>query len=149
LSDFISIIIGRRLLTIIERETSALAMLLCLLATLILPTLFCIAPVAFGYYDIKVSYANLPHGFFLIALGLSNAFGALAALLFFIISATVLLHRLFWPVLRRPVMAAHRHGLLQQRKLLGGAGVALLGHASPVGQWLEQSLKSVHISFGG
>ena len=82
-------------------------------------------------------------------LGLSNAFGALAALLFFIISATVLLHRLFWPVLRRPVMAAHRHGLLQQRKLLGGAGVALLGHASPVGQWLEQSLKSVHISFGG
>lgn len=55
-----------------------------------------------------------------------NTIDALACLLFFFLMATMLAHRLFWPVLEGPIYAFQRHGLLKHKGWLVAAGVGLL-----------------------
>jgi hypothetical protein len=55
-----------------------------------------------------------------------NTIDALACLLFFFLMATMLVHRLFWPVLEGPIYAFQRYGLLNHKGWLVAAGVGLL-----------------------
>lgn len=50
----------------------------------------------------------------------------IACSVFFIVMLTVLLHRLMWPILERPIYALHRYGVIRNKKLLWGVGSALL-----------------------
>jgi hypothetical protein len=76
----------------------------------------------------------------------SNLLDALVSLSWFLIAIMMLLHRLLWPLIERPVYALFRHRVFsEQKKLVFFSGVALLGLAIPsVGHALENVVKAVH-----
>lgn len=63
-------------------------------------------------------------------LSCSNFVDALGASVFIMLGLLMLLHRVFWPLLARPVYALADLGVIGHRKLLGTAGLALLGYAT-------------------
>jgi hypothetical protein len=79
-------------------------------------------------------------------LGFSNSLDALVSLSLLIIAVIMLVHRLFWPIIERPVYALFRHHVFsEQKKLVFFSGVALLAFAVPwVGHALENLVKAVH-----
>jgi hypothetical protein len=62
---------------------------------------------------------------------LTNLYSAIVAASFTFMAITLILHRLLWPILNRPLYAIQRFRLFEQRKVLFGAGATLLGLASP------------------
>jgi len=48
-----------------------------------------------------------------------------ACSVFFLVMFAVLVHRLMWPILERPIYALHRYGVIRQKALLWSIGVAL------------------------
>jgi hypothetical protein len=83
---------------------------------------------------------------FLLYVGASNFLDALVSLSWFLIAIVMLLHRLFWPLIERPVYALFRYRVFsEQKKLVFFSGVALVGLAVPsVGQAVENVVKAVH-----
>jgi hypothetical protein len=81
----------------------------------------------------------------LLFVGSSNFLDALVSLSWFLIAIMMLLHRLFWPLIERPVYAVFRYRVFsEQKKLVFFSGVALLGLAVPwVGRALENLVKEV------
>jgi hypothetical protein len=67
------------------------------------------------------------HQSFLASLGASNILDGLVACVFFILLFTFLAHRLIWPVVKRPVYAMARCGIVRRRKLFLVLGLALVG----------------------
>jgi hypothetical protein len=63
--------------------------------------------------------------------GATNIFGAIVSATFVVVSVTVLVHRVFWASLERPLYAMHRFRLFQRRGLLCYAGTVLLAFAIP------------------
>ena len=59
---------------------------------------------------------------------MTNVVDALAALLFFALSSLMLLHRLLWPMVNRPLYATARLGIVRRKKLCILAGFALLAY---------------------
>ena len=62
---------------------------------------------------------------------MSNLFDALCLLLLIMVIAALLIHRLVWPIIKRPVYAANRKQLIKNTKLLGALGTMLLLYAFP------------------
>jgi hypothetical protein len=81
-----------------------------------------------------------------LATSLSNVFDTLVSLAWVFVASGMLLHRIIWPLIERPIYALHRHHVLtDQKKLLFFGGVALVGLAIPsVGKTLESVVKAVH-----
>jgi hypothetical protein len=82
------------------------------------------------------SVASGTHGWltcliFLCKISISNLFTALAALVVVLVPLVALLHRLVWPVISRPIYAAHRHGLIAQHNFLTALGFSCLLLAWP------------------
>jgi hypothetical protein len=74
-----------------------------------------------------------------LALAASNNVVAMCLAAYVGICVGMLGHRLFWPILERPLYAACRFGLVRRKKLLGAAGVTLLAAAIPgVAELLKQ-----------
>jgi hypothetical protein len=78
---------------------------------------------------------NAPHVFmhnstFVILLSLSNSFDILIAAAFVIMACAMLIHRMFWPLLARPIYALAELGIRGHRRLLGTVGMALVGIAA-------------------
>jgi hypothetical protein len=74
-------------------------------------------------------------------LAATNILDALLSLLFLVVAALMLLHRLVWPVIERPVFALCRyHVFLKQKKVVFTVGVTLLGIALPQVETLIRSL---------
>lgn len=63
-------------------------------------------------------------------LSCSNFVDALAASIFIIFGVLMLLHRVFWPLLARPVYALADLGVIGHRKLFGTVGLVLMGYAT-------------------
>ncbi|QEG40449.1 hypothetical protein [Roseimaritima ulvae] len=75
------------------------------------------------------------------AMNLTVFFPALALAL---LSASLILHRLFWPSVSRPVYALARAGIVKRRKTTFAIGIALLTSALPLfGKWIKLSLSSL------
>jgi hypothetical protein len=77
--------------------------------------------------------------------GASNFLDALVSLTWFILAIMMLLHRLLWPLIERPVYALFRYRVFsEQKKLTFFSGVALVGLAVPrVGHALENLVKAI------
>jgi hypothetical protein len=56
----------------------------------------------------------------------TNMFSAAVAFFAVALMTAALLHRLLWPMIKRPLYAIHRHELIKNPKLLWGIGIALL-----------------------
>jgi hypothetical protein len=116
-----------------------------------------VAPLFYVYllsYHVSVfgprigpSLVSRPHGFliFLYDISVTNLFTALAAFVVVLAMLAALLHRLAWPVISRPMYAAHRHGLIAQHKLLTGLGVSCLLLAWPHNIFVKAIAKAVHL----
>jgi len=61
------------------------------------------------------------------------AFGNLVLFVFICIygafSLTLVIHKIIWPVIEKPIYTRQRVGIVQRTKLLGLAGIALVGFA--------------------
>lgn len=66
----------------------------------------------------------------ILLFGLTNLYAAIIAASFIILPVSLLVQRLFWPLINRPVYAMHRFALFQQRKVLFGAGTILMAVGS-------------------
>ncbi len=62
----------------------------------------------------------------------SNTINFLAALIFIILAVIMLVHRVFYPVLARPIYFLQRAGLIRRKNLAFTIGIALLGFASGI-----------------
>jgi hypothetical protein len=69
----------------------------------------------------------------------------LVASAFILLAIIMLIHRLFWPIVARPIYALADLGLIGHRKLFGTVGLALLGLAT--GKPLELLLKLVDVFY--
>ena len=79
---------------------------------------------------------------FLLVVGELNLLTGFVLLLLFILIGLMLLHRLFWPTLLRPLYLAQRSGLFAHRKVLIFIGSGLLLAAlSPTGTELKQIIE--------
>jgi hypothetical protein len=148
-SDFLFIAIGRRLLTLIQRSADLIKLIALLIATLALPAIVFLLPLT----EVIMRGSTQPpeQGIsprLLTVVGIWSLSNGISAFICFIFAALVtlaLLHRLIWPLLRRPAMAAHRHGLLKQRKLLWTIGVGLIAVSTPLG---GRAMAYLHSHFG-
>jgi hypothetical protein len=67
------------------------------------------------------------HQSFLASLGASNILDGLVACVFFVLLFTFLAHRLVWPIVKRPVYAVARCGIVRRRRLFLVLGIAMVG----------------------
>jgi len=65
----------------------------------------------------------------LMGLGFSNSIDTLAPLVFFLLVLILLGHRVFWPLLSRPLYALQDLGITRRRKFFGAIGLGLLALA--------------------
>lgn len=73
-----------------------------------------------------VSSSNAHQAFF-ATLGASNVLDGMVACIFFILLIALLMHRLFWPSLQRPVYALASRGIVRRRRLFFAIGMILVG----------------------
>lgn len=124
----------------------------------ILPVLFVVGPLmlvggssAFAYLAIQTPERPIPMraDVFLrllpvYALGSANLVLALPGAMFSGLAVLMLVHRLCWPMVNRPIYALARHGIFRNRKLLIAIGISLWILAiSPVGRWGSMIAKKV------
>lgn len=82
------------------------------------------APTAVGAFGIGLMFGTV-----------LNSVDIVACSVFLLLLAFMLLHRLLWPVLERPIYACARFGIFKQKKLLWTVGIALLlvpGHGESI-----------------
>jgi hypothetical protein len=91
----------------------------CALALLLL-----YAPIEVGSF--LMSHLNLEVGFGVILVFMLNCGDIAACAVFFIIMIGMLLHRLVWPVLERPLYASQRYGLVRKKVTLWTVGSVLI-----------------------
>lgn len=80
--------------------------------------------LAVGFHDPPPHW--LPHISFAQCV-VAASFDGLLASVFVVLAILMVVHRIIWPILARPVYALADLGVIQQRKLLGCVGLALLG----------------------
>ena len=73
----------------------------------------------------------------------SNLGFALSAIIFVVLASTMLLHRLFWPMLQRPLYALQALGIASRHKLFVALGLAFFTIAIGKYEWLGKVLKQI------
>ena len=66
-----------------------------------------------------------------VLFGASNLLDGALACSVLVMGLGLLAHRLVWPAIRRPLYAAHRFRLIERKRLLATAGIALVGVPFP------------------
>ena len=132
-SDALFIIITRNILRWCSGFESFKKIFGLILANLILAFAFSVLPLLSlrWFKPRSISFrsfngANLLAGI-LIHDACSNLPIALSACAFIFLSVTLLLHRVFWPVLDRPLYALQHLGIARRSKLFGALGLILAG----------------------
>jgi hypothetical protein len=114
----------------LSRTAAILALILLNVAigfALISPTLFS----ATHHYSIAMTSKRVggvfsrPHAglVLLYAVAQVNLFTAIVAFTIVFVLFAALAHRIVWPIMARPLYAAHQHGIIRQHKLLIGLGI--------------------------
>ncbi len=157
LFDLIFVLVFRWVLRRVHGLTQFLPILFCA-ALLIMMTVIAIAPSALFVWVAMHSIVlhtplHLPKATFdkyfnpyLLLPSSSNWLDAACALLLILIMLMLLLHRLIWPLIKRPIYAANRKQLIKNTKLLGALGTMLLLYAfpnNPLVKWLTGFLPKI------
>jgi len=152
-SDVLFVAITRWLLRKIsrQRETATLLTLLCsfvclgiLLAAPTLVALLIYYRRAFGAVSLGTGPVFVGV-MVLLFVGASNSVSLLIVLLLFLLFLVVLLHRLIWPVLARPLYAAQRFRVFRSPKLLAGLAGLCLQFAWPQSRLVHFLAKLIHL----
>jgi hypothetical protein len=130
LTDVTYIALTRWMLRWVSDTRSLWKTIAIILANTLLAVLMLVPPVAIGVWILLRSAGRTAPTF--IGAGLImgvtlNTIDLLACSVFFLVLLAVLIHRLVWPFVERPVYAAARYGILNNKTLLWGvAGILLL-----------------------
>jgi hypothetical protein len=89
----------------------------------------------FYYHYLVLPTLRAAQAWFLISM--SNLVDALCLVLLIVIMLLLLAHRLIWPLIKRSIYAANRKQLIENTKLLGALGVALLIFAFPHNRYVQ------------
>jgi hypothetical protein len=82
---------------------------------------------------------------FLVALTISNLAAGLAGTASVVVAVIMLIHRLLWPIVSRPLYAVTKYGLIKRPKLLASFGLLLLSFSLPrVGAALSDIWSRLH-----
>jgi hypothetical protein len=85
--------------------------------------------------------------FFLVAFGTFAFFGniifAITAAISVLIAMAMLLHKIFWPVINRPIYALQKFGIAKRNKLFIACGLILIVASCGKYEWLERVLSIV------
>jgi hypothetical protein len=121
--DVFYIVLTRLILKRISRIDHTLEILLMILLNIVL----LIVPILGPYYFGLRVFKNHPHAgavvFFSMVFNVIDVFAGMAAL---IVAALLLIHRLFWPALNRPLYAIYRYAPVKEKKWLFRFGCILL-----------------------
>jgi hypothetical protein len=123
-SDFVVVTLTRRVATRIATTDSIGFAVIATCLNGVAGALLIIAPLA---VLIKSGPVSAPWFVFAVVMaGASNVFAAVIAFTLTVMFASLVLHRVFWPIIQRPLYALWRFKLLQNRKVLFYSGVVLL-----------------------
>lgn len=149
LSDFVAIIVVRKIVSRLSTGLSAFRLILAICALAVLSGLLEFGPLIFRSPLLSAKYSSGAQALIraqasiLQRLNLSSSIFCLVPLLFLLL---VLAHRLIWPFLSRLVYPVAARKVISNRKLLIGIGSLALLHALNIE---EVSLKSLIGLFGG
>ena len=144
LMDFFFILITIKILKFSSKTNHLGASILLIFSNAIMIVLFTIVPLISGLYFILNNALFIPEdsqtffgtlnsylGFALLISPFSSIPAILISLLFFILSIFLILHKLFWPLILRPIYALQRNGVLKYKKGLIALGIFLIGVLFP------------------
>jgi hypothetical protein len=126
-------------------KIAAVVFLNCLLAACLL-----VAPLAWSikgmedyFFEFEApSRLTVPFFFDVLVVSASNAIDALAASLFLLLAALMLIHRFFWPLLNRTLFRVQDLGIKGRRLLLASVGLALLIATRELPDWFKEIVKA-------
>jgi len=82
----------------------------------------------------------------LYAVAQMNLFTAIVAFTIVFVLFATLAHRIVWPIMARPLYAAHRHGIIRQHRLLAGLGLLCLTLAWPNNIVVKALARVIHVA---
>ena len=121
--DVLYIVLTRWILRRVSRIDRAREIILAIFANLLILVILLVAPIEIGFKVFAFAptlAAVIMISFILNSVNFVVGFAAL------ILAFLLLLHRLVWPVLERPLYAFQRFDLIRNKKLLWGIGLALV-----------------------
>jgi hypothetical protein len=142
-SDFLFIAVTRSLLRISSKLNSRIKILGIMIGNVSLACLLVVVPVSLAWGGTAISkiirsdsmmetitqYVQFapPRQTILSTLAASNMLDGLVACTFFILLFVLLLHRIIWPTVQRPVYVLAARGIASRRRLFLFLGLALIG----------------------
>ena len=148
LLTIVGVAIDRAVLKWCARRTTLGAALLVALLNVTFLTLAA-GPWWFSSHPPPESLQNGPIAVFLLFveyMSISTLFPALIAGLIIIVMGVIVLHRVLWPFMARPLYAIAQHGVVRQPKLLGSLGFGLFAFGIGSRQWLVSLGKIVGLN---
>jgi hypothetical protein len=134
--DLFFVTIIRKILLITYRLNSLIIIILVMIANFVLAFIMLFGATFFvDFIDKKFEVSKIIPGTceyhdFSEPIGVivasTNLFSILFSVLFFCFALILLLHRLAWPILSRPIYAVSRFGIFRHRKILALIGLTLL-----------------------
>lgn len=123
LADLSYIAVTRWILRLIHRIDHILEIGLMVAGNLLLLAIPLLGPI---YIGLLISKYEPRVGAFILISVLLNSIDVIAGSAALVLALILLLHRLFWPVIGRPLYAIQRYAPIKNKKWLFGTGVALI-----------------------
>jgi hypothetical protein len=146
-SDFFFIVLTRWILGRAARSDSFGRIMVLLIGDALLAACLILLPLFAFSVTSAADYSGpeeMSYACWLTAL--SNAIDGFVASSCFLLAITMLLYRILWPVVERPLYAAHRFRITKQKKLCFFIGLALVRVAFPAfAKKVEVILKQIHL----
>lgn len=121
--DLSYIVLTRWILRRISKIDRVYEIVLQVLVNLLVLAILIYVPVFFGSKVVR--YSPLAGGVLALSFVL-NSIDIVAGFAALVLALLLLLHRLLWPVIERPIYAIHRFAPVRNKKLLWGIGIALI-----------------------
>jgi hypothetical protein len=113
-------------------------------------TVLLAGPTFIFFLELPVPFLAIHAASLLVVfISMTNLLDALCLLLFISLLLLLLTHRVLWPLIKRPLYAANRKGLVKNTKLLGTLGTMLLMYAFPNNPFVKLLAEFLHKLKGG
>jgi hypothetical protein len=136
-SDLICIAMTRWSLQLASRTDQSFTILLIMVVNVVLVFVVVVAPVRVG---LAIAKYSLVLGAPIMLSVLLNVINVVVCLAAFLVASLMLLHRLLWPILQRPMYLLQRYGVIRNKKLLWSVGVMLVTLPTNIGIAFWKSL---------
>jgi hypothetical protein len=142
--DILFIALARKLLRWMAQQMSNLRLTIVLIVN-VFAGLILILPILLIILEYRRAFPGYPeltwYSLVIRTAVTSNLFILVVAITFVVLTLTMLVHRLFWPSLSRPIYSLQRLGIARRGKLLGTVGGLLVMTAVGGLAWLDKIIE--------